>query len=211
MLIWYLCGCTYPYEALTKVMPMLSNPFAFRIFTYVAKANNCSRQHQQTTFKKKLWLYYPSGTQNVQKVIWTFPKSKYKCFYLISARILKWNLPILITNKLCTEKMRTNCPWPGWEQCDMGLLKCKCFSCLSNLVFRDLVTHMTNLFFANMKWLISLPMTMHFSRDMRFPTMWYVRQAKAQISLRIRWSEPLLVAWIFCDCLATDWTAFGVS
>ena len=33
------------------------------------------------------------------------------------------------------------------------------------------------------------------SRDMRFPTMWYVRPAKAQTSLRIRavWSEPLLV------------------
>ena len=25
------------------------------------------------------------------------------------------------------------------------------------------------------------------------------------------WSEPLLVAWIFYDCLATDWTSFGVS
>ena len=39
-------------------------------------------------------------------------------------------------------------------------------------------------------------------RNMRFPTMWYVRQAKVQISLRIRavWSEPLLVAWIFYDC-----------
>ena len=34
------------------------------------------------------------------------------------------------------------------------------------------------------------------SRDMRFPTMWYVRPAKAQISLRISavCSEPLLVA-----------------
>ena len=48
---------------------------------------------------------------------------------------------------------------------------------------------------------------------MRFPTMWYVRPAKPQISLRIRavWSEPLLVAWVFYDCLATDWTSFGVS
>ena len=37
------------------------------------------------------------------------------------------------------------------------------------------------------------------SRDMRFPTMWYVRPTKPQISLRIRavWSEPLLVAWVF--------------
>ena len=43
--------------------------------------------------------------------------------------------------------------------------------------------------------------------------MWYVRPAKPQISLRIRavWSEPLLVAWVFYDCLATDWTPFGVS
>ena len=36
---------------------------------------------------------------------------------------------------------------------------------------------------------------------MRFPTMWYVRSAKPQISLRMRavWSEPLLVAWVFYD------------
>ena len=39
----------------------------------------------------------------------------------------------------------------------------------------------------------------HMSRDMRFPTMWYIRPAKAKTSLRIRtvWSEPLLVAWLF--------------
>ena len=54
---------------------------------------------------------------------------------------------------------------------------------------------------------------LHVSRDMRFPTMWYVRSAKSQISLRIRavWSEPLLVACIFYECWATDWTLFGVS
>ena len=36
------------------------------------------------------------------------------------------------------------------------------------------------------------------SRDMKFPTMWYVRPAKAQASLRLCavWSEPLLVASI---------------
>ena len=36
--------------------------------------------------------------------------------------------------------------------------------------------------------------------------MWYVRPAKPQISLRIRTdrSEPLLVALVFYDCLATD-------
>ena len=51
------------------------------------------------------------------------------------------------------------------------------------------------------------------SRDMRFPTIWYVRPAKAQTSLRIRavWSEPLLVDWIIFNCKATDWTQFGVS
>ena len=40
------------------------------------------------------------------------------------------------------------------------------------------------------------------SRDMGFPTMWYVRPAKPQISLRIRavWSEPLLAAWIVYEC-----------
>ena len=44
------------------------------------------------------------------------------------------------------------------------------------------------------------------SYGMRFPTLWYVRPAKAQTSLYIRtvWSEPLLVAWIFYDCSATD-------
>ena len=51
------------------------------------------------------------------------------------------------------------------------------------------------------------------SQCMRCPTMWYVRQAKPQISLRKRavWSEPLLVAWAFYDCKATDWTPFWVS
>ena len=41
----------------------------------------------------------------------------------------------------------------------------------------------------------------HMSRDMRFPTMWYLRPAKAQTSLHIHpvWSEPLLVAWIFYE------------
>ena len=41
---------------------------------------------------------------------------------------------------------------------------------------------------------------------MRFPTMWYVRPAKAQTSLRIHavWSEYLLVALIFYDYQATD-------
>ena len=40
------------------------------------------------------------------------------------------------------------------------------------------------------------------SHDMRFPTMWYARPAKAQTSLRICavWSEPLLLAWIFYEC-----------
>ena len=43
------------------------------------------------------------------------------------------------------------------------------------------------------------------SQCMRFPTMWYVRPAKPQISLRRRavWSEPVLVAWIFYENKAT--------
>ena len=51
------------------------------------------------------------------------------------------------------------------------------------------------------------------SHDLRFPTMWYVRPAKAQTSLRIRtvWSEPLLGSWIFSDYYANEWTPFGVS
>ena len=45
------------------------------------------------------------------------------------------------------------------------------------------------------------------------PTIWYVRPAKAQTSLRIRadWSEPLLVARIFYDYKATGRTSFGDS
>ena len=41
---------------------------------------------------------------------------------------------------------------------------------------------------------------------MRFLTMWYVRRAEPQISLRIRavWSEPLLVVGIFFEYLAAS-------
>ena len=48
---------------------------------------------------------------------------------------------------------------------------------------------------------------------MRFPTMWYVRPAKPQISLRsgVVWSEPLLIACIFYEYKVTDWTSFGIS
>ena len=48
---------------------------------------------------------------------------------------------------------------------------------------------------------------------MKFSTTWYRRPAKAQIRLRIRavWSEPLLIAWIIYNSLATDLTAFRVS
>ena len=51
------------------------------------------------------------------------------------------------------------------------------------------------------------------SRDMRFLTMWYVRPAKAHISLCIRtvWSELLLFAWISYYCFVTGRTSFGVS
>ena len=41
--------------------------------------------------------------------------------------------------------------------------------------------------------------------------MWYVRPAKAQISIRTVYSEPLLVALIFYDCKANDPTSFKVS
>ena len=42
----------------------------------------------------------------------------------------------------------------------------------------------------------------NFSRGMGFQTMWCVRLANVQTSLRIRavWSEPLLVARIFYEC-----------
>ena len=54
---------------------------------------------------------------------------------------------------------------------------------------------------------------LNMSQCMRFPTMWYVGPAKPQSSLCIRavWSEPLLVAWVFYDCKATDCTPFGAS
>ena len=54
---------------------------------------------------------------------------------------------------------------------------------------------------------------LNMSRNMRFPTMWYVRPAKPQFSLHICtvWSVPLLVAWIFYGFKATDWTSFGVA
>ena len=41
----------------------------------------------------------------------------------------------------------------------------------------------------------------HISHGMIFPTLWYVRPVKPQISLRICavWSEPLLAAWILCE------------
>ena len=66
------------------------------------------------------------------------------------------------------------------------------------------------------KWKVGLIQTndgLKMSCDMRFPTIWFVRPAKPQISLHIRavWSEPLLVTWIFYECSATDWTPFGVS
>ena len=53
----------------------------------------------------------------------------------------------------------------------------------------------------------------YLSRNMRFPTMWYVRPAKALTSLRICavWSESLPVAWKFYDTWAADRTSFGVS
>ena len=48
---------------------------------------------------------------------------------------------------------------------------------------------------------IKLLLHIQLSHDMKFPTMWYVRPAKAQTSLGIRavWSEPFLVAWIFYE------------
>ena len=50
--------------------------------------------------------------------------------------------------------------------------------------------------------IVVFPDHLHLSRDMGFQTIWYVRPAKPQISLRIRavWSDPLLVAWIFYEC-----------
>ena len=51
------------------------------------------------------------------------------------------------------------------------------------------------------------------SSDMIFPTMRFVRPAKAQTSLCIcaDWSEPLLVAWIFFEYKTSARIFFGVS
>ena len=56
-------------------------------------------------------------------------------------------------------------------------------------------------------------LTNKLSHGVRFPTMWYVRPAKTQISLHIWavWPELWLVTWKFYACYATDWTKFGVS
>ena len=49
---------------------------------------------------------------------------------------------------------------------------------------------------------VSARVKRNMSQCMRFPTMWYVRPGKPQISLHnpAVWSEPLLVAWVFYDC-----------
>ena len=61
--------------------------------------------------------------------------------------------------------------------------------------------------------IMSLTGQLYLSQCMSFLTIRYVPPAMPQISLRIRaaWSEPLLVAWVFYECYATDWTPFGVS
>ena len=66
---------------------------------------------------------------------------------------------------------------------------------------------------ANLLTKVTFLNSIYMSCGSRFPTMWYVRPAKSQTSLRkcAVWSEPLLVACIFYECLATDWTTFGVS
>ena len=54
--------------------------------------------------------------------------------------------------------------------------------------------------------ILSYSKNYHMSQCMRLSTMWFVRPAKPQISLRIRaaLSETLLVALVFYDCYATD-------
>ena len=54
----------------------------------------------------------------------------------------------------------------------------------------------------DVNWLFIYITKSQLSCDMKFPTMWYLRPAKPQISLRISaaWSELLLVTCIFFDC-----------
>ena len=58
------------------------------------------------------------------------------------------------------------------------------------------------LFFLTSKIVLVILNYQKTSRDMRFPSMWYVRPAKAQASLRkcAVWPEPLLVTWILYVC-----------
>ena len=86
---------------------------------------------------------------------------------------------------------------------------------LKNLIFSNWVTRRLLDWCQAMYVQLITERSTKLSSDMRFLPMWYVQPAKPQISLRIHvravWSETLLVAWIFYDCLATYWTAFGVS
>ena len=72
--------------------------------------------------------------------------------------------------------------------------------CLNQWIGMDSQFYVQNVILSEPMVLINC--TEYTSRDMRFPTMWYVRPAKAQTSLRIRtvWSEPLLVTWLFFEC-----------
>ena len=55
----------------------------------------------------------------------------------------------------------------------------------------------TALFYEHKKWPSYYPK--HNTDQIQYPR------------IRVVWSEPFLVTWIFYDCKATDWTAFGVS
>ena len=88
-----------------------------------------------------------------------------------------------------------------WERSVLSLLhtqwKCSYEWALRTLLQIEKVTSVALFMYCNNSELVSI-----MSQCMRFPTMWYVRPAKPQISLHICavWSEPLLLAWVFYDC-----------
>ena len=99
-------------------------------------------------------------------------------------------------------------PLVSWVRCGTWLYRFLIFAPLLTLLPLDGFRHLDPYI------RVALEVTLTcMSRDMRFPTMCYVRPAKPQISLRLHagWSEPLLVAWIFYVCKSTDQTSFADS
>ena len=126
---------------------------------------------------------------------------KILCF----SSVYKFEEILIKTNEACPRKL-----FPHHKY--MQPICCHGNQFLSNL-FQNLMQSIPYPNYATHTSRLACRFNRYLSLDMRFPTMWYVRPAKAQTSLRVRadWSEPLLVAWIFYEYWTTDRTSFGVS